>query len=69
MARSMLPRPPARSRFAAVPAYVVGLLLILLFGVELQWFPTLGGGERRDLVGRLDHLTLPAIALALSASR
>jgi peptide/nickel transport system permease protein len=53
--------------FAAVPAYVVGLLLILLFGVELQWFPTLGGGEGGSLIGRLDHLTLPAIALALSA--
>lgn len=53
--------------FAAIPAYVVGLGLIVVFGVELQWFPTLGGGEGGGITGRLDHLTLPAIALSLSA--
>jgi peptide/nickel transport system permease protein len=53
--------------FAAIPAYVVGLVLIVVFGVELQWFPTLGGGEAGGFNGRLDHLTLPAIALSLSA--
>jgi peptide/nickel transport system permease protein len=53
--------------FAAVPAYVAGLVLILVFGVQLHWFPTLGGGEGGSFATRLDHLTLPAIALALSA--
>jgi peptide/nickel transport system permease protein len=53
--------------FAAIPAYVVGLVLIVVFGVELKWFPTLGGGEAGGFNGRLDHLTLPAIALSLSA--
>jgi peptide/nickel transport system permease protein len=53
--------------FAAIPAYVTGLILILLFGIYLNWFPTIGGGENLGIVGRLDHLTLPAIALALSA--
>lgn len=53
--------------FAAIPAYVVGLALIVIFGVKLHWFPTLGGGEAEGFRGRLDHLVLPAIALALAA--
>jgi peptide/nickel transport system permease protein len=52
--------------FASVPAYVMGLVLLVLFGVELHWFPTLGGGEG-GLGDRLYHLTLPAISLALSS--
>ena len=53
--------------FAAVPAYVVGLILIVVFGVYLHWLPTLGGGEVGGFADRLDHLILPTIALALSA--
>jgi peptide/nickel transport system permease protein len=53
--------------FTAIPAYVMGLVLMLVFGVELGWLPTLGGGDGGGFSGRLEHLTLPAIALALSA--
>ncbi len=44
----------------AVPSFVVGPLLALLFGVYLQWLPVAGWeeGEARDVV-------LPAITLAL----
>jgi len=40
----------------AMPAFWVGLLLILLFAVELQWLPAFGRGG-------LSHLVLPAVAL------
>ena len=40
----------------AMPAFWVGLLLILLFAVRLDWLPAFGRGG-------LSHLVLPAIAL------
>jgi peptide/nickel transport system permease protein len=40
----------------AVPSFWIGLLLILLFAVRLQWFPAFGRGS-------VMHLVLPAIAL------
>ena len=40
----------------AMPAFWVGLLLILLFAVRLEWLPAFGRGG-------LSHLILPAIAL------
>jgi peptide/nickel transport system permease protein len=52
--------------FASVPAYVMGLVLIVIFGVELAWFPTLGSGEGQGFGEHLYHLTLPSIALAFS---
>ena len=50
---------------ASVPSYVSGVVLIVLFAVKVPWFPSLGTGH--GFVGTIDHLTLPAIALALSA--
>lgn len=44
----------------SMPQFFVGLLLIIIFAVELQWLPV--GGY-----GGLKHITLPAIALALPA--
>lgn len=46
------------------PAFVTGIFLLYFFGVVLGWFPTFGAG--RGIVDRLWHLTLPALALALS---
>lgn len=46
------------------PAFVTGIFLLYLFGVVLGWFPTFGAG--RGFVDRFWHLTLPALALALS---
>ncbi len=42
----------------AVPLYWLGLMLILLFAVELGWFPTGGFGYTKNLV-------LPAVNLAV----
>jgi peptide/nickel transport system permease protein len=49
----------------STPAFVSGVFLLYVFGVELHWFPIFGPGE--GFVDRLWHLTLPAIALALVA--
>jgi peptide/nickel transport system permease protein len=47
------------------PAFVTGIFLLYFFGVVLGWFPTFGAGDR-GFADRLWHLTLPALALALS---
>jgi ABC-type dipeptide/oligopeptide/nickel transport systems, permease components len=49
----------------AVPSFVAAIILITVFAVQLGWFPVLGPGS--GIVDRLWHLTLPAIALALSS--
>jgi peptide/nickel transport system permease protein len=48
---------------SSTAAYVSGILLIIVFAVQLGWFPVFGLGEG-GLGDRLYHLTLPAIALA-----
>jgi peptide/nickel transport system permease protein len=48
-----------------IPPFVAAVALIAVFAVQLSWFPTTGEGD--GLVGRLHHLTLPAIALAIGS--
>jgi peptide/nickel transport system permease protein len=50
---------------AALPSFVAAIALISLFAVNLGWFPALEAGS--GFGDRLWHLTLPAIALALSS--
>ena len=48
---------------ASVPVYATAILLIFVFGVELQWFPISGGGT-----GPADtawHSVLPVVSLGL----
>jgi peptide/nickel transport system permease protein len=49
----------------AVPSYVLGLLLILLFAVNMGWFPSSGSGTLRHLV--LPMVTLGGFSLARTA--
>ena len=46
---------------AAVPSYVLALLLMLFIAVKLNWLPAIGYGSPRNLI-------LPAIALAAGSS-
>ena len=48
----------------AVPPIVIGLYLILIFSVYLQWLPAIGAGEGFGEV--LLHLILPTLAIGLT---
>lgn len=50
---------------AAIPAFVAAIVLILLFAVKLHWFPAIGNGT--GFLDTIRHLTLPAVALAVSS--
>jgi ABC-type dipeptide/oligopeptide/nickel transport system permease component len=49
----------------SVPAFYLGILIMLVFAGELGWFPAVGGGERGDPQDILSHLVLPALTLGL----
>ncbi|WP_460449383.1 ABC transporter permease [Alsobacter sp. SYSU BS001988] len=58
----------------SLPNFWIGLMLILLFAVQLRWLPSGGRGETVNLFGvpvsfltldGLKHLILPAVTLAL----
>ena len=49
----------------SVPAFYLGILIMLVFAGELGWFPAVGGGERGDPQDILSHLILPALTLGL----
>lgn len=46
------------------PAFVTSILLLYCFGILIPWFPVFGAGT--GFTDELWHLTLPAIALALT---
>ncbi|MFP1738427.1 ABC transporter permease [Lonsdalea quercina] len=48
------------------PAFWLGIMMILLFSIELGWFPVSGYG--RDLLDRLHHMVLPCLTVALALS-
>jgi peptide/nickel transport system permease protein len=50
---------------AALPSFIAAMILISVFAVQLGWLPALGTGT--GFADQVRHLTLPAIALALSS--
>jgi len=50
---------------AAVPSFIAAMVLIAVFAVQLGWFPPLGNGS--GFGDTIWHLTLPAVALAVSS--
>src|SRR6266403_1986663 len=49
----------------SVPHYWAGIILIIIFSVQLNWLPAMGASADGGLIGYLRHMTLPTIALAL----
>jgi peptide/nickel transport system permease protein len=46
----------------ASPAFWIGILLLIVFALQLRWFPASGYGE--GALGHLHHLFLPALTLS-----
>ena len=49
----------------SIPAFYLGILLILLFSIKIPIFPVVGGGDFYNLKDNLSHLVLPALTLGL----
>jgi ABC-type dipeptide/oligopeptide/nickel transport system permease component len=49
----------------SVPAFYLGILLILLLAIYLNWLPAVGGGGMDDFGENVSHLVLPALTLGL----
>jgi peptide/nickel transport system permease protein len=52
----------------SIPGFFLGLLVIYIFAVRLNWFPAFGAtspGAENPVLDRLHHLVLPGLALGL----
>lgn len=49
----------------SIPAFYLGILLILLFSIKIPIFPVVGGGDFYNLKDNMSHLFLPALTLGL----
>jgi peptide/nickel transport system permease protein len=49
----------------SVPHYWAGIILIIVFSVQLSWLPAMGAADGGGLVEALRHMALPTVALAL----
>jgi peptide/nickel transport system permease protein len=55
----------------SIPSFFLGMMMILIFAVNLKWFPVSGMWPiygARDFAALVSHLTLPALALATVAT-
>ena len=50
----------------SVVQYVAALVLVLIFSVQLGWLPSIGVGEKGNLVDQIRYLILPVLALSIS---
>jgi ABC-type dipeptide/oligopeptide/nickel transport system permease component len=52
----------------STPGFYMGILMLLLFSLKLDWFPMIGGGDLDDPLSLLYHLVLPAFSGGLVES-
>ncbi|HAF70160.1 MAG: Binding-protein-dependent transport systems inner membrane component [Acetothermia bacterium 64_32] len=49
----------------SIPAFYLGILLMIAFSIKLRWFPVMGGGNLSSPADNLRHLALPALSLGI----
>jgi peptide/nickel transport system permease protein len=49
----------------SLPAFVAAIILLMVFAIQLRWFPVISAGGGDTLVDRLRQMALPTLALAL----
>src|SRR5215467_4431479 len=49
----------------SVPHYWAGIILIIIFSVQLNWLPAMGAADDPGILPYLRHIALPTVALAL----
>lgn len=50
----------------SMPSFYLGILLLLAFAVQLDWFPIIGFTRSDSIIDRLHYLFLPALSLGLN---
>src|SRR4030066_630254 len=51
--------------FITIPNYVGGLIMLLIFAVNLKVLPAMGVGEADNPIDYIRHLVMPSVALAI----
>ena len=49
----------------SLPAFVAAIILLMVFSIQLRWFPVISAGSGEGIVDRLRQMALPTLALAL----
>lgn len=49
----------------SLPAFVAAIVLLIVFAINLRWFPVISAGNADTLLERLRQMALPTLALAL----
>lgn len=49
----------------SVPSFILGIFLLIVFSIWLNWLPVLGVSDSADLRDQLARMVLPTVALAL----
>lgn len=49
----------------SLPGFVSALILLIVFAIQLPWFPVISAGSGSGLSNRLWQMTLPAVSLGL----
>lgn len=49
----------------SLPAFVAAIILLMIFAIQLRWFPVISAGGADTFAERLRQMALPTLALAL----
>lgn len=49
----------------SLPAFVAAIVLLMIFAIQLRWFPVISAGSAGSITERLRQMALPTLSLAL----